>query len=220
MVVVLRFRAPAAESSLGEALSVADKSTIELESLVPSGGLSVPFFWVYANRPDPIVDALGDLSSVSNVNVVETIGDATLIALDWDIDDDPLFRIIRRNDGHILRAVFQDQQWEITVRFPKHELLSGFKRDCEERGIGLDVDRIYHRSDQAADPWFGLTQSQREALVLAVERGYYDIPRQCTTAELADELDISAQAVTERLRRAVANITEHTLLAAGTSVKQ
>ncbi|WP_249361517.1 helix-turn-helix domain-containing protein [Haloterrigena sp. H1] len=33
--------------------------------------------------------------------------------------------------------------------------------------------------------------------------GYYDIPRGCTTAELADELGISDQAVTERLRRAI-----------------
>lgn len=220
MVVILRFRAPTAESSLGKALSVANKSTVELESLVPSGGLSVPFFWVYAHRPDPIVDALSDLPSVSSVNVVETVGDATLIALEWDIDDDPLFRVIRRNNGHILRAVCRDEQWEITVRFPKHELLSSFRGDCEERGLGLDVDRVYHRSDRAADPWFGLTESQREALVLAVERGYYDIPRQCTTAEIADDLDISAQAVTERLRRAVANITEHTLLTAGTSVNQ
>ena len=42
--------------------------------------------------------------------------------------------------------------------------------------------------------------------------GYYDIPRGCTTEELADELRISDQAVTERLRRAIGAFARHTLL--------
>jgi len=42
--------------------------------------------------------------------------------------------------------------------------------------------------------------------------GYYDIPRGCTTAELADELGISDQATTERLRRAIGAFTRHALL--------
>lgn len=41
--------------------------------------------------------------------------------------------------------------------------------------------------------------------------GYYDIPRGCTTKELADELGISDQAVTERLRRAIGSLVRHTL---------
>lgn len=74
------------------------------------------------------------------------------------------------------------------------------------------MDRIYHRIESGQEPEFGLTASQWKTLALAVERGYYDIPRRCTTAELADELDISAQAVTERLRRGITNLTRHTLL--------
>jgi predicted DNA binding protein len=56
-----------------------------------------------------------------------------------------------------------------------------------------------------------VTGPQREALVLAVERGYYDIPRRCSTAELAAVLGVSDQAVSERLRRGIATLVERTL---------
>lgn len=58
-----------------------------------------------------------------------------------------------------------------------------------------------------AGQWDGLTDPQFEALTLAVEMGYYDIPRGYTTKELAEKLGISDQAVTERLRWA-----KHTLI--------
>jgi len=62
-----------------------------------------------------------------------------------------------------------------------------------------------------------LSEPQREALTLAVRRGYYDIPRGCTTAELADELGISDQAVTERLRRAIGTFGRYALPAPETA---
>ena len=219
MVVILRFHVPITESAVGRALQSHSGTSVELESLVPSGTASVPFFWVYTRDLDAVVDSLQDLPSIRAASVVETVGDATLLALEWDVDGDRLFRAISDSDAPILRAVCQDGHWEITIRFAEHEQLSAFKRDCEEGGLSLVADQLYHRSDRAADPRFGLTDHQREALTLAVERGYYDIPRRCTTADLAGELGISAQAVTERLRRAVANITEHTLLASRPSVK-
>jgi predicted DNA-binding protein YlxM (UPF0122 family) len=50
-------------------------------------------------------------------------------------------------------------------------------------------------------------------LVLAVRNGYYSIPRQVSTQELADTLEISDQAVTERLRRAIETLVENTIIA-------
>ncbi|WP_254768758.1 helix-turn-helix domain-containing protein [Salinilacihabitans rarus] len=47
-----------------------------------------------------------------------------------------------------------------------------------------------------------LTGRQRAALSLAVERGYYDLPRGTTTRELADELGVSRRTAEDHLRRA------------------
>lgn len=47
-----------------------------------------------------------------------------------------------------------------------------------------------------------LTTRQQEVLTLAVERGYYDLPRETTTAELASDLEIGRRTVEDHLRRA------------------
>ncbi|MGB9953142.1 helix-turn-helix domain-containing protein [Haloarcula marismortui] len=49
---------------------------------------------------------------------------------------------------------------------------------------------------------FDLTDSQRRALVLAVESGYFEVPRGTTLGELGAELGISEQSVSESIRRA------------------
>ncbi|MFC4986350.1 MULTISPECIES: helix-turn-helix domain-containing protein [Saliphagus] len=47
-----------------------------------------------------------------------------------------------------------------------------------------------------------LTARQREVLALAVSRGYYELPRETTTAELAAELGVGRRTAEDHLRRA------------------
>lgn len=47
-----------------------------------------------------------------------------------------------------------------------------------------------------------LTERQRETLLMAYERGYYAIPRETTTAALADELGVRRRTAEDHLRRA------------------
>lgn len=47
-----------------------------------------------------------------------------------------------------------------------------------------------------------LTTTQRETLSLALEAGYYERPRDTTLGHLANSLDISKSAVSQRLRSA------------------
>ena len=54
----------------------------------------------------------------------------------------------------------------------------------------------------------GVTDKQRKALTRAFESGYYDIPRGVTTEELATDLGISHQALSERFRRAHKGLIE------------
>ena len=45
------------------------------------------------------------------------------------------------------------------------------------------------------------TQRQRQVIEIAYENGYYNMPRETTTSELADELGISRRTVEEHIRR-------------------
>ena len=212
MSVIAEFRVPSADFELGRILSVDGMSSIELESLVPIDEASVPLFWVYNATRDSFVETVQRHPSVNDATEVDVFEDRTLFTLDWDANQDHVFRGISENGGQLLSAVGTPEAWDFELRFPSHDALSEFTTHCEDAQVSLEVTRVYNPTKPDAGPWYGLTEPQREALRLAVQRGYYDIPRDCTTKDIADELGISDQAVTERLRRAIVALVTYTLV--------
>lgn len=59
-----------------------------------------------------------------------------------------------------------------------------------------------------ADPLSALSNRQREALTLAFERGYYELPRETTTSALGDAMGISRRTAEEHLRRAEGKVLQ------------
>ena len=211
MSVIVEFRVPSTDFELGRVLSVGGNSTIELETLVPLGEATVPLFWIHNSTRDSFIDSVEEHATVSNATEVDVFEDRTLFTLDWDANQDSLISGIRDHDGYILSATGTPESWKFDIRFPTHKALSTFSTGCEDADIDLEVTRVYNPSEPDVHPWYGLTEPQLEALTLAVRMGYYDIPRGCTTKDLAAELGISDQAVTERLRRAIVALTTYTL---------
>jgi len=211
MSVITEVRIPSKDFELGQILSLEDGSAIELETLVPNGDATVPLFWVYEPVGNGYLDTVERYPTVNSVTKVDVFDDRTLFRLDWDASQDHLFQCISEHDGHMLSATGSPEGWNFEIRFSDREALSQCQDCCEDAHISLQITRIYKPTDPEAGPWYGMSEPQREALTLAVRMGYYDIPRGCTTAELADELGISDQAVTERLRRAIGEFGRHAL---------
>jgi len=211
MSVIVEFRVSSGDFELGQILSVEGNSTIELERLVPLGDASVPLFWIHSTVRDSFLESVQDHPSVDDARVVDIFEDRTLFTLQWDANQDRLISAVRENEGQILSAIGTSTTWKMDVRFPSHEMLSSFSAAAERPGDGLEVIRVYNPGKPDVQPWYGLTEPQYEALTLAIKMGYYEIPRGCTTKELADELGISDQAVTERLRRAIVALVTYTL---------
>ncbi|ELZ98142.1 transcriptional regulator [Haloferax mucosum ATCC BAA-1512] len=71
--------------------------------------------------------------------------------------------------------------------------------------VGIQLQRVYPlRSDETSPvgrAW-DLTPAQEESLRVAVELGYFELPRNITAEDVAAELGISKSAFLERLRRA------------------
>lgn len=216
MSVIAEFQIPSADFELGRILAVEHLSTIELESLVPVEAKTVPLFWIHNSSRDSFVESVNTHPTVNDANPIDVFDDRTLFALDWNADSDSLFRAIGETDGQLLSAVGTHESWEFELRFGDHEALSQFTDACLESDVSIEARRIYNPTKPDAGPWYGLTDPQREALTLAVHWGYYDIPRGCTTKELAEKLGISDQAVTERLRRAIAALVQYTLVSPST----
>ncbi len=217
MSVIVELSLPAAEFQLGRILSAEDDTRVSLETMVPLGGRPVPFFRVDGSARAGFAADVRSHETVSDVHAVETHGDETLYAIDWRLADDSFLAGVLALDGQVLEATGGADRWTVQLRFPSHDALSEFQTYCEESAFQTDVTRIYNPTNPTAGPWYGLTREQRETLAYAVEHGYYSLPRRISTQEVADEFDISDQAVTERLRRAIETLATNTLLLASAS---
>jgi len=216
MRVIAEIRIPSTDFELGRILPIEHSTAIELETLVPIGDATVPLFWVYNSAQDSFLETVQRYPSVSNAAVVDVFEDRTLFSIEWEAHHDLLIEGISETGGQILHAAATGTSWEFELRFPSHDALTEFNEHCEDAQINLEVSRVYNPTSGDVGPWFGMTAPQREAITLAVKWGYYNIPRGCTTKELAAELGISDQAVTERLRRAIVSFVRNSTLAPDT----
>ncbi|WP_233553897.1 helix-turn-helix domain-containing protein [Halococcus sp. IIIV-5B] len=101
----------------------------------------------------------------------------------------------------------RNDEWKLRILFPDRDSLSATYDYCTEEALTLTVNRIHELDGEHRDE-YGLT----ETLVAAVEAGYFDIPQQATLDELADEIGITHQALSERLHRGHKTLIENALI--------
>lgn len=213
MSVILELSLPADEFELGCILDLETaESRVVLETMVPLKEQQIPFVRLLDDDSCAFEERVRGHPAVSRIQQVAEQDGETLYALDWDICEGTLCYGMETVDGHLLKAVGTTRRWRFQLRFPAHDRVSTFREYCQDRGLDFEIERLYEPTEGDGEQRYGLTPLQRETLVTAVESGYYSVPREVSTEELADEFDISAQAVSERLRRAVDTLARHTLM--------
>ena len=110
--------------------------------------------------------------------------------------------IVSENDGTILSARGRDRRWSLRLLYHDRESVSASHALFEQYDYGVEVTRVTDADDPDLDRLqTPLTETQYETITTAHELGYFDVPRRVTLEELAAELDVSHQALSERLRR-------------------
>ena len=84
--------------------------------------------------------------------------------------------------GEGLEAHYEDGHWHSRIRFPDRGALGEYQSSSTENGLTLELVSIFGTTpvDESTGPNDGLTDDQRETLLLAYERGFFDIPRRAT----------------------------------------
>jgi hypothetical protein len=83
-------------------------------------------------------------------------------------------------------------------------------------GVSFELQQVSSWKDDDPDPGTSdLTRKQREAIVTALEAGYFDVPRETTLKSIADSIDISDTAVSYRLRRGLRTVLEDSIDSTG-----
>lgn len=169
--------------------------------------------WVDAADRHSIDTAFESDGTVSGVSHLGPEADGHWYAL--STTDQPLAAMYRgflAADGMLVRADLVDGDWVVQARFPDRSSLLTFREDLVAEGYDVEVKRMREDEDEASTQ-FGVTDPQREVLLLALDRGYYTVPRKASLSDLADDLDISSQAASERLRRGTQTLVANTLAA-------
>lgn len=129
-----------------------------------------------------------------------------LIVQVWFHPEDPLQTLLDVHQSFgvsvefPIKYVSQDPSTiEIVETGPREELRGRIE---DTRGVAdVDIHYIHRHNPDSEQAFRELTDRQQEVLQTAVELGYYQIPRQTTHQEIADELGCSKSVVGQHLRR-------------------
>lgn len=199
MAITAEFFLPADSFPFGRATSGDSSVEVEIERLVPLGTERIPYLRVTGECFEAFERRLRESPIVDQVEVLSRTDDHAVYAITWDTTEETFLNGLHEASGTIMDAR-GDGEWWFTVRFPDQDALSRFHEFCRNEHFPIQVERV---CTLEAETQPDLTPKQREAVLLALQRGYFKIPRETTLEEIADELGITRQAASERVRRGV-----------------
>ncbi|NGM67443.1 bacterio-opsin activator [Natronolimnobius sp. AArcel1] len=201
MTVIAEISIQADEFLLGQIIAEHPGISVELERVVPAEKRIMPYIWGYGSDLQAFENTMSDSPNVRSITVLDAYDDRALYKIEWEDPAEQLITGITDSEASILEA-HSDDEWLFRIRFDDHSGLAQFNQYCNAHGISYQLNRVSSLSDTNRDGHkYDLTDPQYDALSLAVEQGYFKVPREVTFEELATELDVSVQALSERVRR-------------------
>lgn len=138
------------------------------------------------------------------------VGDERALAR-YEATDQRLFAFLQRSSvPPTFPVVVRDGAMEFDVTATR-EQFEGVADGLEASGFNYELLSV----TGGADPTDLLTARQRECLDAALREGYYEVPRQCTLADLAATLGVDKSTASETLRRGEARVLKRFLVGAG-----
>jgi predicted DNA binding protein len=197
---------------LEETLETLPDVVVEIERVAASEELLTPHFWVTNVSGEEFEAATEADPSVRDLRKLDSFEESTLYRAEWTENIDSIIHAYLRIGAIILDATGQHDCWEVQMRFDDQEALSRFQSYSEDNGVPLEVNRLHSVTQAHTAQQYGLTEKQSEALVMAAKAGYFESPAETTLDEVADDLGISQQALSQRIRQATDSLIASTLL--------
>jgi len=214
MSIEASFTIQRAEFPLNTVFRQLDDATIELERVVPTGTAVAPYFWISADDIGGLTPDLSADDGVDEVTVIDQADEQMFVCVDWNLDHESVLTAVVNTDVTLLSGIGDHERWTFAVRASEQQQLSEFQTYCSEYEIPIELTELHTISTLRSDQGFDLTDGQREALVMAYSRGYFDSPRDATQDDLAEELGVTRQAVSSRLQRGIRRLVAGTVIGA------
>lgn len=217
MSTISEFTIPADSFPLGSAFENYAGITVELERIIPTSKTIIPYVWIHGvgkAEERQIEAAFEQDPEIRGIKLVDEVDGDYLLRVEWKADYTGILRGIAETSVALISAIGNSEQWTFELRGDRHADIATFQAYCHDHDLPVTLTELHSVSRMATDTEYHLTDTQREALVLAYEHGYYQSPRKTTLQEIADDLEITGQALGARLQGGIHRLIGSTLIEA------
>lgn len=212
MAPIAEFTFPSKYFALAETLPQFPEVTVEAAEIVAHApDTTMPCLWASGPDLEEFGEAMAADPTVEEIRATASFDGEVLYHLTWSDEIQSFVTEMIDHEGVILEASGRADRWRVRLRFMTREQFDSFQTEFAEGEPELRLERLF-QAELPRHRRGHVTPEQYRALATATELGYYQVPRQASIRDVAAELDVSHQAVSERLRRGVANLVADTLL--------
>jgi len=204
------FHVPAEAFALHQTLTAVPEATIETERVVATDELLTPYFWVQTDDIERFDRALENDTSIEGRRQLDRFNRSALYRATWTENTDAIVYAYTEVGATILEASGQREEWKMAIRFDDRENLEQFQAYCGTAKIPFRLTKLHELSEPRPASAYDLTPSQYEALYTAWKMGYYT-DSTVTLTDVAEELEIAQQSLSERLQRGYQTLLENTI---------
>jgi predicted DNA binding protein len=198
MTSIADIEIPADGTGTGELFESVPSLTCEMERVIASSGHGL---WLSGPSQSEVEDALDEAGAIGNYSQISSDEDRWLYDIEFEPDTVDPFEIVLEEGGTVLSASASNGTWLLSVRVVDRKSVSSLYDRLDDNDVTPTIVRLFDLAEESHSQC-GLTARQYETLVAAIDHGYFEIPREVSMQELSEELGISHQALSERLRRA------------------
>ncbi len=166
----------------------------------PDDATSMPFIRVDAPASVALEAVLSADPTTQSVELLSCKDRVRVLRIGWRSAGPTVVGALVTN-GVIVKARGHDDRWSFRLLFTDRDDVSTTVDACRELEIDLTISRVVCDTEAVSRNDDILSEKQFQALSLAFDRGYFDVPRRITLEHLAEEVGVSHQALSERLRR-------------------
>jgi len=179
-----------------------------VDHYVDRSGVDHGIFWVTAEDYDGFEEAISESRIIDAWERLIEIPTRRLYDIVVSETGELVGAIETSREYNIVWQTMNAHQGRLFVRamIPGRSAIRTFRREIRDRGYDFSLERVITDIEPALSDGLSISVRQREALVLAYERGYYRQPREVTLEEIGEELGISESAVSGRLNRGLATL--------------
>jgi predicted DNA binding protein len=155
---------------------------------------------VETEDPTAVINHFEETSEIRSYEVLQDDGETLL--LQHVISEPTPHRVAQATGTLASFPLILRNGWMFIEMTITHERLSQFTEGLETAGVTFELLSI----TQSVDVMDLLTDRQWQFITEAIERGYYDSPRECSVVDLASTLDVSQSTASGILHRAEGRI--------------